>query len=442
EMLVASYLFDATGGPGPCGSVNGAHEWMGARLGTAEFFTRRLRRMPLDADHPVWVPAGDLDLADHVHVHELGGGWPALRDSIARIAARRLDLGRPPWELHAITGATDIDGHTPVTAIVLKVHHAAADGMDLRRIETALFTNAPPPGAPAAAAPAHPLETTVHAVARMPWNLLRFARKLRSTSPDVADVAAPAADRPHTRFNDPASGRLAFDVTSFDLDQIRAARSVVDGATVNDVLLTIVGGALAWLVGEDGVAPTDSLAALVPISLRLPDSRSGRSRDGVAAPGSANQLALGTVRLHTDLVDPAERLAAVARSARSEKARCLDPRVAHARSRMDSAPGWLLSLRGWAHRRATAEPGRPRLRNTMISNLPAPGGEATMGGAPLRSAFGVLPVLDGDRLRHLFSTCGERVLLSVSADPAALAEHAPYFAAIRAELDALAPPRS
>src|SRR5699024_12702083 len=57
EMLVASYLFDATGGPGPCGSVNGAHEWMGARLGTAEFFTRRLRRMPLDADHPVWVPA-------------------------------------------------------------------------------------------------------------------------------------------------------------------------------------------------------------------------------------------------------------------------------------------------------------------------------------------------------------------------------------------------
>src|SRR5699024_10112200 len=84
-----------------------------------------------------------------------------------------------------------------------------------------------------------------HAVARMPWNLLRFARKLRSTSPDVADVAAPAADRPHTRFNDPASGRLAFDVTSFDHDQIRAARRVVDGATVYDVLIPIVSGALA-----------------------------------------------------------------------------------------------------------------------------------------------------------------------------------------------------
>src|SRR5699024_8556048 len=244
-MLVASYLFDATGGPGPCGSVNGAHEWMGARLGTAEFFTRRLRRMPLDADHPVWVPAGDLDLADHVHVHELGGGWPALRDSIARIAARRLDLGRPPWELHAITGATDIDGHTPVTATVLRVHHAAADRLDLRRLAPPVVPTAPPPAAPAAAARAHPPATAAQAVARLPSILLPSARTLRSTSPDVAAVAAPAADRPHTRFNDPASGRLAFDVTSFDLDQIRAARSVVDGATVNDVLLTIVGGALA-----------------------------------------------------------------------------------------------------------------------------------------------------------------------------------------------------
>lgn len=442
EVVVASYLFDAGSGAGVCGSIDELHDWVHARLGAADSLTRRIRRAPLDLDHPVWVPVPDLDLTDHVHLHEVEGGWPVLRDAIAGVAAQRIDLSRPPWELHAFTGAKDIDGLASVTAIVIKAHHAAADGMELRRIEAALFSDGPPPGAPARLTPARGFETTARAVALLPWNLFRFVRKLRSTSSDVAEVerrgadelGAPASDRPHTRFNDLASGRLTFDVTAFDLDEIRAARAVVAGATVNDVLLTIVGGALARLVREGGIPSSESLAALVPISLRLPDSRSGRSREAAVSTASANQLVLGTVRLHTDLVDPAERLAAVTRSAGSEKARWMDPRLGRARSRMEAAPAWLLSLRGWLHRQPPREPGRPRLRNTMVSNLPAPAGEPTLDGAPMRSAFGILPVIDGGRLRHLFSTCGDRVLLSISADPEALPDPASYAADIRAEL--------
>ncbi len=55
----------------------------------------------------------------------------------------------------------------------------------------------------------------------------------------------------------------------------------------------------------------------------------------------------------------------------------------------------------------------------------------------MQGAFGVLPVVDGDRLRHLFSTSGDRILLSVSADPEALADVPEYLALIRAELSEL-----
>lgn len=450
EMLVACYTFEAPAGSGVRGSTDDLHRWMRPRLGAADFLTRRIRRAPLDLDHPVWVPAGDLDLADHVRLHAVRGGWPELRDAIAEVATQRIDLSRPPWELHAFTGATDVDGLDAVTVIVFKAHHAATDGVELRRVEAAMFSETPPGRVPAQLRPAHRLETTVRAVASLPLNLLRFVRKLRSTRSDVArverrgtdDADAPTSDRPHTRFNNPASGALTFDVIAFDLDEIRAARRVVDGATMNDVLLTIVGGALSRLVGQGEVPPTESLAALVPISLRLPDPLSGRGRGTESSAVSANQLALGTVRLHTDLVDPVERLAAVARSARSEKARWMDPSLGKARSRMEAAPSWLLSIRGWLHRQPPSTPGGPRLRNTMISNLPAPAGEPTLDGAPMRSAFGVLPVIDGDRLRHLFSTSGERVLLSVSADPEVLPDPAPYAADIRAELAALTTART
>lgn len=446
EMVVGCYVFDSGAGTGTAWTVKDLHRWIGDRLGTADFFTSRVRRAPLDIDHPTLVPAPDLDLSDHVHLHKINGGWRPLRDAIAGIASRRIDLALPPWELHALTGATDVLGLDEATVLVLKVHHCAADGMELRRIEAALFSEAPGPGPLPSRRPALAIETALRALARAPRILTRFARAVRAPSsrgkehmrPDGGkDLVAPARDRPATRFNQPTSGRLTFDVGEFRLDDIRAARSAVAGATINDVLLTIVGGALHRLLEGWGEGPDASLAAMVPISLRLPDTRTGNSR-GIDCVGvSANQLVLGTVRLHTDIPEPVARLEAVMQSSHAEKTRWTDPQTRVAESRMAVAPAWLLSLRATMHRLSppTADP--LRSRNTMISNLPAPSGEHTLEGAPLLSAFGVLPVVDGDRLRHLFTTCGDRILLSVSADSEAMADIQGYVALIRAELSEL-----
>ena len=63
---------------------------------------------------------------------------------------------------------------------------------------------------------------------------------------------------------------------------LRAARKVVEGATVNDAVLTIVGGALRrYLAGRDEL-PEASLVAMAPISVREA-SESGAEGNRVAA---------------------------------------------------------------------------------------------------------------------------------------------------------------
>lgn len=447
EMLVACYVFAAGADTTAVPTEAELWQWMHARLATAEFFTRRVRRSPIDIDHPTLVPAPDLRLSEHVQLHEINGGWTALRDAISGIASRRIDLTRPPWELHALTGASDVLGLAEVTVLVLKVHHCAADGMELRRIEAALFADPDRATATAPGRPALPVETAARAFARSPRNLARFVRAVwrdswsARTGTDNAVGAeqfdqhlVPAHDRPATRFNQPTSGRLSFDIGEFRLEDVLAARSVAPGATVNDVLLTIVGGALHRLLERDGETPDSSLAAMMPISLRLPDSHTGAGRGADCSGRAANQLVLGTVRLHSDIADPAARLSAVTQSSAAEKSRWLDPRSSRERARMAVAPAWLLSMRATMHRVTAPAATDRRLRNTMISNLPAPADDQNLDGAPLRAAFGVLPVVDGDRLRHLFSTSGDRLLLSVSADPEALSDIQGYLSLIREEL--------
>lgn len=445
EMFVACYLFDDDSGAPPLTTEAELCEWMRARLGTIGFLTTRVHRAPLDLDLPYRVPVVDIDLSSHVRLRRLEGDWSDLQSAVANIAATPVRLDRPPWELHAFTGVRDIDGR-PVTAMVVKLHHCATDGMGLRELESRLFSGVTPAPSPSLPRPALGFELAVRSVARVPWQTVQFLRRARHTRGAVADVErrmetgelyAPRPDRPVTRFNTIASGKLSLEVTSFALADIRNARSSQPGATVNDVLLTIVGGPLRRLVPE-GEAPSDrSLAALVPISLRLPDSRSGHSRGSDVLPTSANQLALGTVDLHTDIADSTSRLARIARTSAEEKSRWMDPDLRLAQSRMDIAPAWLLALRGWLRRHPGTGPARGILRNTMISSLPSPAGSAILNGRPLRAAFGVLPVVDGDRVRHLFAASGDRMWMSVSADPDVLEDLSGYVASIRDELDGL-----
>lgn len=254
EMLVACYLFEVRGGATTAASEESLRRWVRARLGASDFLTRRIRRVPFDLGMPVLVPVPDVDLAEHVHLHVIDGGEAELRDTLAGIAKRRLDLDRPPWEVHAVTGARGVDGLDESVTVVLKVHHSVIDGMGMRALEVAMFSDTELPGPPARLRPAHPVETALHGILGAPWHLARFVHRVRKTRDDSREVArrirdgslpASEANRPETRFNTRSSGGLELHLATFPLSDIARARSVVPGATINDVLLTAVSGPCA-----------------------------------------------------------------------------------------------------------------------------------------------------------------------------------------------------
>src|SRR5206468_805931 len=95
----------------------------------------------------------------------------------------------------------------------------------------------------------------------------------------------------------------------FDLDEIKRIKNTVPGATVNDVMLTIVGGALRKYLTTHNALPTDPLIAMCPISLRT---------KGEAATGG-NQVGAMTVSLSTNIADPKLRLQTVQRATAQSK---------------------------------------------------------------------------------------------------------------------------
>ena len=104
---------------------------------------RRLAEVPFGLDYPYWVDADGLDLDYHVRELSLPapGDDAELTEQAARIVSVPLDRARPLWELYVIGGLAG--GRT---GILLKLHHAAVDGMAAANLLSVLFDAEPPPG--------------------------------------------------------------------------------------------------------------------------------------------------------------------------------------------------------------------------------------------------------------------------------------------------------
>src|SRR5689334_23222947 len=92
----------------------------------------KLADSQLNLDHPVWVEDDDFDLSRHVHRIGLPspGGRSELAEVCGHIASVPLDRGKPVWEMWVIEGVAGADPEQggPL-ALMIKVHHAAVDGV-------------------------------------------------------------------------------------------------------------------------------------------------------------------------------------------------------------------------------------------------------------------------------------------------------------------------
>lgn len=436
--MVCAYFFDTTDHPLADMTHADAVTWISDRFGYWPLFTSRLDRVPLDLDYPYWVPAADFDVDRHVTVRRASGpGWSPVQELLGRSLGEPMDLTRPPWELHVMTGVHGID-ELPgnLTLIMLKTHHAAGDGLAIRDLTNLLFAGPVQPGTSRSGGGVSSVELVGRALVGLPGQLIRFRRGLAVTAIAAETIGAAEqagelptypANRPPTRFNGVLGGDITIDFLTLGAADIGAIRAAVPGVTVNDVFLTVVAGALDTYLSEKGERSEGGLAAMVPRSMRQ-----------IAEWESANQLALLTVDLHTDIDDPAERLLRIRDSALRAKGRSSHPAVRRYGTRIETSPALLLRLTGLSRRLNSLDTSRKVVQNTTVSNVPVSVDGNVFEGAPAVAVLGGQAPVNGDTLRHfLIAARGGALTLNVIVSREAMPDVHHYVELLRAEFGAL-----
>ena len=435
---VSAHLFDATEHPEAQLVYRQAIDWMSKRLSYAPFFTRRIQRECFDLDYPYWVPV-QVDLSQHVFVHEVDRpGWAPVGSYLAEVVERPVDLSKPPWELHVVTGISDVHDLPPkLVAVFLKIHHSAGDGLTVRDLTLRLYSN--DPAAPTAehrpTGQVSRVAMGARAVASVPGQLARFVRRVRRTAEAPGQIAADEAagrlpapvKHPATSLNRQFGGGMAVDFIMLDLDDIKVIRAAVQGATVNDVLLATVGGALRIYLGADGQPTSTPLVAKVPRSMRIAEGW-----------GSDNQLVLLSVDLRADIDDPIDRLRMIVEAARAAKVRSDHPAVRKLATRKDATPALLMRLTAAIGQRVSADPDAPRVSHSMVSNIPFDGEGLAFCGAPHAAVLPNQPPIDGDLLRHfLCRGVGPQLTLNICASVSAVPDLDRYLELLRGSFEQL-----
>jgi len=385
------------------------------RLHLAKCFRRKLVEVPGETDHPYWIEDRNFDLEFHVRHVALPppGDWTQFCRQAARLHSYPLDRTKPLWELTVISGLHAIDGVPEgAFALLLKVHHAAIDGVSGAALTEVLHDLSATPGTiPPPQAPWHgepepaPFELMSRSALNNFMQPMRAAEMLSRTIPAARRAAErlrsrpvePIGPVPRTRFNARVTPHRVFDGRQYRLDDLRAIKQTVKGATINDAVLTVVGGALRKYLIDKGELPNDSLIAMAPINVRTADEKNTEG----------NKVAAMLASLCTHIENPAERLAAVRDSTHKSKLftsaigarlmtdynQFIPARVAALAARVYSAAGM-------------AERGTPSF-NCVVTNVPGPQSPLYMSGARLDRMFGMGPVSDGVGLIFpVFSYCG------------------------------------
>jgi len=388
------------------------------RLSAAPLFRQRLQRVPMGLDHPYWVDDPNFDLEYHVRHIALPkpGDWRQFCIQVSRIHARALDLDRPLWEAYVIEGLDSFLDLPPGSfALLFKTHLAAVDLHRLGALSSLLYDTqaspaAPPPPAPwfAESAPGR-LGLVRRGLVNSATAPLRLARPLLRVATSVAPAAVALASEmllrpqnlPATRFNAIVSPHRVFETRRFTEAEFEAIRALVPGATVDDAVAAVIGGALRRYLDDNGeLPPTHSLAAIVPEA----------APDGPAP----QQLRWRHVRLGTDIADARQRLttlAAQAKDAPDEVARLLgSPALAEASEQASAA------LLAWSRRlvgRASARLGSSTPpANCTLAHLPAPTQPMFLCGARLSYFSAILPITDGLGLAFAVTRYDGRLVIS------------------------------
>ena len=232
---------------------------------------------------------------------------------------------------------------------------------------------------------------------------------------------------PRTRFNGTVTAHRVVEGRDFALQDVRDIRKRVPGATVNDVVLTICGGAMRRYLEDKKELPRESLVAMAPISVRS-DEESG---------AMGNRISAMSVTLYTDIADPVERLGAVHDGTRDSKAVAEAMGAETMTDISQVLPGTFSGLAARLYTRmGLANRVKPFL-NTVITNVPGPQFPLYFTGARMVALHGIGPVMDGMGIIHPVFSYSGRISIAVTACRDQLPDPSFYADCIQASFDEL-----
>ena len=338
--VAALGIYDPSTAPGGNVRFKDVLRFFATRIAEFPQFRRRLVTVPLSLDRPYWVEDASFDVEFHVRHIALPqpGDWRQLCIQVARLHSRPLDRSKPLWEVYVIEGLDNVDGAPAGSfALYTKVHHSLIDGesgteIDARdplpcagrsrrarnRRRWCTWPNVIPRRSKSIRAPS---PTTWRGCRT--WHASRCARRVASPPSERRTRRAPRPTTsrlktrllslitgdlssvtpkmpPATRFSADVSAHRVFEGVGLSMAQMKTIRQQVPGVTINDLFMTVVGGALHRYLASRKEQPAGSLLAAVPMTLRGED----KTQEG-------NRVGFTVMPLCSDIADPIERLLAI-----------------------------------------------------------------------------------------------------------------------------------
>ncbi|NNE57123.1 MAG: wax ester/triacylglycerol synthase family O-acyltransferase [Hellea sp.] len=417
--IASLVIYDPSTAPGGFVRFKDILSFIESRLHLSKTMRRKMVKVPFNIDYPYWVEDDDFDLEYHVRHLSLPepGDWRQLCIQTARIFARPLDMTRPPWEMTVIGGLDKIGNYPKgCYGILTKIHHSAIDGVSGVDLMQALHTLTPdvtPPKNSEVWEPeSRPSDTKLFLTGYKNILLrpIRTVNALRKATPGIAKVALAGRPKkrledrrtPTTRFNLTISPHRVFDARHFDLAQVKAMRQFSEGCKVNDVMLSIVSGALRhYLEGHDEL-PSNSLKTIIPINIRTEEQKGTMG----------NQVSAMMTSLGTDIADPVERLRFIHEQTLAAKIQTSDLGPREITGVMQQLPLNAMRFTANLHHSLGLANRTKKTINTIVTNVPGPPIPLYSSGAKAVAMFGQICLVDGVGLGHVVTSYVDKIAIS------------------------------
>src|SRR5215213_9772377 len=402
----------------PAGGADALAALIEARLSLVPRYRQRVVEVPGHLAEPVWVDDPEFDLNYHLRRNGLPrpGTEAQLLDLVSRLASRPLDRTRPLWEMYLVEGLSG--GRV---AVVTKTHPALVDGLSAIDIGQVLLDVEPDAPAPepetADWRPQRPpngaalVWQALDEYVRRPSAIVDTARgavtDVRSTAARLTGVAGgllrtartTILPAPHSPMNAPVGRQRRVAVARAELDDVKKIRKA-HGGTVNDVLLTVVTGALReWLLsrGQPVVGAT-TVRALVPVSMQE-DALQG------------NRVSSHLIDLPVGEPNPRVRLTRLSYAMRGVTAHGQSVGADSLIALTGFAPPTLHALGARAARGLSR-----RLFNLVVTNVPGPQVPLYAAGGQMLEVFPFVPLARGQGLSIGMTSYNGRVFFGLNAD--------------------------